>query len=78
MIQIKSHYGDWKIVTREQAEGFIKQIISGFAAVPTKAEQMRIINEKHLRGITAEELLGYVYTENEKPLQIRTVVRRRS
>ena len=55
-IQIKSHFGDWKTVSKEQAKDFVKTMMKGMNAVP-EAKKAEIIEEKHLRGITVKELL---------------------
>ena len=56
MIEVRAFYGEWKEATHEQAVRFIKLMIIGFSAIKNE-EKLKRINEKHLRGVTAEELL---------------------
>ena len=56
MIEIKTFFNDWREVSREKAEEYIKLVISGAQAMP-HAEIIKFIEEKRLRGITVEELL---------------------
>ena len=54
MIEIKAWFGDWKEVTKEYAQEFIKDFIS---RMTVGNEEHRIKQaEKHLRGITYEQL----------------------
>ena len=55
MVEIKSHFGDWHFVGTEQARKFITTMLSGMNC--GRAKGVAIINEKHLRGITVQELL---------------------
>ena len=55
-IQIKSYFGNWKTVPKEQAKDFVKIMMKGMNAVP-EAKKPAIIEEKHLRGISVKELL---------------------
>jgi len=57
MIEIRAFYGEWKPASAEQAVKFIEQMISGFSAIKGYDEKLKRINEHHLRGITAQELL---------------------
>ena len=54
-IKIKAFYGQWKEVNKEKAIEFIKTLKNGMNVGQEK--QNKIINEKHLKGITVEELL---------------------
>ena len=56
VIQIKAFYGDWRIVTKEEAVAFVKLMIDGFQAISSTAKKYQRINEKHIKGITVEEL----------------------
>lgn len=57
MIQIRYFYGDWKETSRTQAERFVRRLLSNMPAVSTDTERRRIINERHLNGVTVEELI---------------------
>lgn len=55
MIQIRGIMSDWREVTKEQAKRFISFMIAG---TMTGDEQKRIeMAQRHLKGITVEELL---------------------
>ena len=60
IIQIKSHYGGWRTVDREQAERFIQNRLDNGA-------RRSSIDGNALRGITVSELLG------EKPPKQRII-----
>lgn len=70
-IQIKSHFGDWKTVSKEQAKDFVKTIMKGMNAVP-EAKKAEIIEEKHLHGITVKELLKDSFQKDS--LTVRDVI----
>jgi len=58
MIEIKSYYGIWKPVTRDEARRFVKLMIKGFTAISSRNDKIKRINEYHLRGETVEKLFG--------------------
>lgn len=49
MLEIKAYFGDWKEVTREQAEHFYKIFCEGATALKSE-EKPKVFNEKHIRG----------------------------
>ena len=53
-VYIKAWFGDWKEVDKEKARGFISGLSKGMTCIDEI--KIRIINEKHLKGITYEEL----------------------
>ena len=55
MIEIKAWFSDWKEVDAEKARDFITGMIKGMNC--GKEKSYAIVNEKHLRGITVQELL---------------------
>lgn len=56
-IYIKAFFGDWKKVTKEEAKKYCEYKMKyGIPAVAGKEQKIKIINEKHLKGITYEEL----------------------
>jgi len=56
MVEIKSFFSDWHFVEIEQARKFVITMLSGMNCGREKG--IAFINEKHLRGITVQELLG--------------------
>ena len=56
MIYIKAYFGDWKQVTKEEAEKFCDSLMSRMQKVRGIENKIKIINEKHLKGITYQEL----------------------
>ena len=56
-IEIKAWFGDWHECDAEKAKAFCDHMMDGFTAISDREERIKIINEKHLRGITYEELL---------------------
>ena len=52
MIEIRAFFGEWKEVTEEQALKFVKTMKSGMLV----SKKNEVINSRHLRGITVEEL----------------------
>ena len=55
-IYIKAYYGDWKQVTKEEAKKFCDSLMSMMTGAKNDETRIKIINEKHLKGITYEEL----------------------
>ena len=55
-IYIKAYYGDWIQVTKEEAKKFCDSLMSRMQAVRGIENKIKIINEKHLKGITYQEL----------------------
>lgn len=49
MLEIKGFYGDWKEVTKEQAEHFYKTFCEGATALVGK-EKKEFFNKNHIRG----------------------------
>ena len=49
MIEIKSFFGDWKEVTKEQAEDFYRTYQNGSTAIKGE-DKHRYFNEHHIRG----------------------------
>lgn len=49
MLEIKSFFGDWKEVTKEQAEVFYKTFQNGSIAVKAD-DKHKYFNEHHIRG----------------------------
>lgn len=56
MIEIKSAFTDWHEVSREYAEAYIKQAMSGMTNLK-EVDKVKFVEEKRLRGITVAELL---------------------
>ena len=56
MIYIKAWYADWRQVSHETAKHFVEYMLMNMPAVK-ESDRANVINEKHLRGITVEELL---------------------
>lgn len=56
MIEIKTFFTDWHEVSREYAEKYIRQAMSGMTNLK-EADKVKFVEEKRLRGITVEELL---------------------
>lgn len=56
MIEIKAWFGNWKEVCEEKARSFVNGMLEGMNCGREKGT--KIINEKHLRGITVQDLLG--------------------
>ena len=52
MIEIRAFFGERKEVTEEQALKFVKTMKSGM----TTSKKNEVINSRHIRGITVEEL----------------------
>lgn len=68
MLEIKAYFGDWKEVTREQAEHFYKTFCECATALKWD-EKRKVFNEKHIRG--GHVLLnGKVETEEERQERI--------
>ena len=44
-------------MSHEQAVLFVKHMVNGFVAIREEKAKFQRINDKHLRGIKAEELL---------------------
>ena len=59
-IEIKSPFGSWKIVSKEEAKRYIKFVYCNIISGINHKQKYEYINRKRLRGITAEELLGEV------------------
>ncbi len=49
MLEIKAYFGDWKEVTKEQAEKFYKIFCDGATAVKLE-DRHKYFNEHHIRG----------------------------
>ena len=49
MIEIKSFFGDWKEVTKEQAEDFYRTYQNGSTAIETD-DKHKYFNQHHIRG----------------------------
>ena len=54
MIQIKAYFGNWREVDRETARNFVLNLME---RMPSRLGKIDLINQKHVRGITAQELL---------------------
>ena len=54
MIQIKAYIGNWHETDRETARNFVLNLIG---RMPTRNGKIELINQKHVRGITVQELL---------------------
>lgn len=57
MLEIKSFFGDWKTVTKEQAEDFYRTFQNGSIAIRGE-DKHRYFNKHHIRG-------GYVLLSGE-------------
>lgn len=55
-IYIKAYYGEWEPVSKEEAKRFCNFLMSGMQAVRGREAKIKIINERHLKGITYEQL----------------------
>lgn len=56
MVEIKGYFYEWQKVDKEYARRYIKFIYERMIAAPEE-KRIEIINSKHLRGITFEELM---------------------
>lgn len=56
MIKVKAWFGNWKAVSVEQAKRFVSAIRNGNVCMNDE-EFEKYMNEKHLNGITVEELM---------------------
>ena len=57
MVEIKTFYKDWQIVSRKQAVKFVKTMLNGMQAIRAE-NKADYINKRHLRGITLEKLFN--------------------
>lgn len=57
MIEIKGHFGDWKEVEIGEAFSFVMQLMHGITTTSDPIKKAELVDGKHLRGITVDELL---------------------
>jgi len=57
MIKIRAFFGDWKEVDKEHAKRFIKHFMTGIVTTSDTDKKIKMIEGKHLQGITVRELL---------------------
>jgi hypothetical protein len=57
MIKIKTYFGEWKTVQKDQAVNFISHMLEGITKTSDRNEKIKLIEGKHLQGITVNELL---------------------
>ena len=55
MIEIRGFITDWHEVSKEQARGYISDVMKRMTALK-KSEQIAFVGDKRLRGITVKEL----------------------
>lgn len=64
MLEVKAHFGEWKEVSKEQAESFYKTFCEGSTAIKCEGKQ-KYFNKNHIRG--GHVLMnGTVETEEEQ------------
>lgn len=68
MLEVKTFLGDWKSVTRKEAESFYALFIKHATAIKT-SEQNAYFNTHHIRGGHAM-LTGEVETNEEKEVRL--------
>lgn len=55
-IKIKAFFGDWKEVSREQAQRFVRVLYSGMTAC-NHEKKVKLIEANHLQGISFDDLM---------------------
>ena len=69
MIEIKSHFGDWKEVEIGEAFTFVLQLMNGITTTSNPIKRAELVDGKHLRGITVDELMkpdgSFVYSHGD-------------
>jgi hypothetical protein len=58
VIQVRAFFGKWVSVDRERAASFARQMMSGFSAIRDVDNKYKRLDNYHLKGIGARELLG--------------------
>lgn len=58
MIEIRAWFGEWKEVDRSTAFRFVYHMMEGITTTSVPSKKAALIDGKHLRGITVQELLG--------------------
>lgn len=69
MIEIKSHFGDWKEVEIGEAFTFVLHLMNGITTTSNPIKRAELVDGKHLRGITVDELMkpdgSFVYSRGD-------------
>jgi hypothetical protein len=57
-IKIKSFFGQWKAVEKDQAVNFVSHLLEGITTTSDINKKIKMIEGRHLQGISVNELLN--------------------